>query len=521
MALHFFFVCTLLHSEEREYEEQYQAITTFLNCYQRPFTILDIGAKEDGCSFKTAYDYNAVCVMTKSQDDSNQLLNSCNNHPELNNIILLNKIFTFNDLEHLSECEHFDLILAFDLFRDFGDQWEVVINTILNLGDYIIVEVLLQNFDAINYLKEKGGCLLTSIPHQLPENQTVLYLIQSKKKYLQRKTWLRSKMKANNYCIDSSFFHKQLTKPISWPKNSYQTCTWLPGINLLTFKMCNGAYPTKEMLKKSLSCINDTSHSDWLINNMILQGNKLVTIDGNDESCRAFFSNDLLKSHQELIDIDDPLQVEHYFWNKLIKIPRSKRQLIKYFCQLFPPNSLVFAIGAYDEISINDYLGYGAKIIYADSDKIKKQELSEKFKQEDFTLTDNCSIDDMIARYGMPQFCKIDKPGGSVYNSLKTLSQSIPSLAHTFDVRFQDDLEACLNHLALLGYTEFNFSVRDIDYLVLQSNKYINTNKQWVLSIDELLNEINDFSRLDYDGTQLSGFIYAKKTYIRPPDFVK
>ena len=68
--------------------------------------------------------------------------------------------------------------------------------------------------------------------------------------------------------------------------------------------MCHGIYPTKEMLKKQLNEIANCRHTDWMANNMIVRGNSLALIDGDDVGSKCFYSYALLQAHQDFIDLD-------------------------------------------------------------------------------------------------------------------------------------------------------------------------------------------------------------------------
>lgn len=59
---------------------------------------------------------------------------------------------------------------------------------------------------------------------------------------------------------------------------------WVPGVNILTFKMYHGSYPTTEMLQKSMKKLKGIAHNDWSINNMVLSGHRLIFVDFNDPS---------------------------------------------------------------------------------------------------------------------------------------------------------------------------------------------------------------------------------------------
>jgi len=502
--------------DDKRDNQRYHCIQSLLNLYQRPFTMLDIGANQGYYSLRAAQDYNAVCVMIEANDS---LLEVCKTHNELNNIIFLNAHFTPNRLQHLGECEHFDVTLALNVVHTFGEQWQEAIEAMLGLSDCLIMEVGPNDTDMEEYIATKEGQIIGKIPID-NDKSTILYSIKSSNIYLRRKTWLRSIMQNNLYHIESSFIYKQLTKPASWPNGAFKTTPWIPGINLCTFKMCHGVYPTSKQLKDSLLTIKDAGHTDWLMNNMIVQGTKVALIDCDDPLCKRHFSETLLQAHQEMLDLDDPQKVEHYFWHKLIKVPISIRHTIKFFSQIFPAFSLVFDIGSSDKILIDRYLGYGAKLICCNLSSEFSDVLRTASKLENLSLIEDTfweekmgcdkSLDGLIARFGMPRFCNIHVPADSACAWIKTLSQPAGCIAFKFDISCKANSIACLNHLVSLGYSQFNFSSRDIPGFVLESNHYINSHKEWACSIDELLYEIDEFAKLDYNGKFLWGYVYAR-----------
>jgi len=108
------------------------------------------------------------------------------------------------------------------------------------------------------------------------------------------------------------------------PPHAYgnEVCRWEPGINLVTFLMYDGAYPTRKEIKIALKTLKNRIHNDWTVNNMILQGKKLKLVDWNDpvhDLARGRrYSRKLFKAHLHLLDLKDPKEIENYFWKKLI-----------------------------------------------------------------------------------------------------------------------------------------------------------------------------------------------------------
>lgn len=490
----------------------YSIIQSFLDQYKRSFTLLDVNANKGYYSLKAARDYDVMCVMIEANND---ILEICKSRGDLNNIVLLNIYSTPAILQHLGECEHFDVILAMNGLRDFGEQWRDAFEKMFGLGDYLIVGVSSSDKDVEEYIIARGGQNIGTVFNGRDECITI-YSIALSNNYLKRKAWLRSSMPRDGlYRIESSFTHKQLVKPATWPDGDLKTTSWIAGINLCTFKMCYGAYPTTEQLKNNLLTLKDVNHTDWLINNMIMQGATLTLIDNDDPLSKRYFSEALLHAHLEMLDIYDPAQVEHYFWYKLIKASGLRRQAVKFLSKLFPACSLVFDIESADTALVDRYLGYGAKIVCCNPSAYCIDSLYTASTVEHLDVVLDTEeekiagdLDSLIARYGKPLFCTIHR-SVDVLKCLKTLSQPLDCIAYRFDVRCKADLKACLDHLVSLGYQRFNFSARDIPAFILESNRYTNTQKEWACSADELVYGIDEFVKLDYDGKNLWGYVFA------------
>lgn len=298
-------------------ELRFKIIKQILDKYKRSFTILDIGALQGDYSFKIASKYNCICVMIEQNSNLLDLCKAAGRAPnaKLNNIILLQKAICIPDLIRLSECEHFDVILALNIIETFKDKWKDAIKPILAMGNNIIIEVPELSSEINKYLNNKHAKVLGRVAN------STIYLIESNANQIQRKTWVWKKLNNGCYKIKSDFKEKFLVKNVDINGN-LGSCPvlirWVPGINLITFKMYNGVYPLTSSLKKSLTNCIDRNHKDWIINNMILQGNRIQLIDGTYGNTK--YSDKLYKAHCNLLDIDDPREVENFFWSVLTKV---------------------------------------------------------------------------------------------------------------------------------------------------------------------------------------------------------
>lgn len=336
---------------QRDRAVRYQIIHNFLSQYKRPFTVLDIDAGDGYYSFRAAFEHpESVFVMVQGNNKRNhlggsQLLDLCKAHTSLHNIVLLNTDLTLQEARRLSECEHFDVVLVLNSMYRFGAAWKEFTDIILNMGSYVIVEMPLQDTRGANIINDARGCEIerylaskhAQVIGQVPQHtfgaMTTLYLLCPNKKFLKRKLWLMPLLEHKTHMIEADFNQKKLYKRYKDTLKPYQVSDWISGINLVTFKMCHGTYPTADMLKKLLPTVRDTGHNDWLINNMVLQGDALQLIDFKDPEfhprgpAQNASNQECFDNHCLLFDITDPSKVEHFFWVHLLKKAPKRHRL--------------------------------------------------------------------------------------------------------------------------------------------------------------------------------------------------
>lgn len=317
-------------------ESRYKIIKSILDKYERPFTVLDIGASQGYYSFKIAYDFNySVCVMIEGDNTAypltgTQLEQLCYLNTSLNNVILLKRSLALNDIQMLSECEHFDVVLALNIIHWFPSQWRQMADTILNMGDNIIIETPPQekkfsqrNYDIEQYILSRGAEVIGTVERHTTGTPVNIYLIKANKKFIARKNWF---MKANNkHVIQSTFSEKKQIKIGAYDGKEIIS-DWLPGINLITFKMYSGTYPSKDALKSLIKSLMLTvSNNDCLPNNMIVQGNKVAMIDINDTNfCHGLQTNlccdtARIKATMKWLDLDNTENLQNHFFSVLCK----------------------------------------------------------------------------------------------------------------------------------------------------------------------------------------------------------
>jgi len=227
-------------------------------------------------------------------------------------------------------------------------------------------------------------------------------------------------------------------------------------------------------------------------------------------------------------------------WN-----PFQRRKLIRFYQQFIPEKSLCFDIGAHLGNRIDAWLALDTHIIALDPQPLCYKYLEKNFGRKPnvtvlpkaagkevgkmemhvshlyptvSTMSGNkwrealnnasnatvtwdetievevTTLDQLIAQYGIPQFCKIDVEGFEP-KVLKGLSKEIPMLSFEFLSTMQKKRITCIKHLQSIGNYEYNWSEGDSYELELEN---------WV-NADVLLESIRR-----YGNHLFSGDIYCR-----------
>lgn len=213
--------------------------------------------------------------MTKS-NNANQLLNLCNTY-NYNNIVLLGEeLLSLENLKQLGECEHFDIVLAFDITCYSQEKWKEIIDTLLQLGDHIIIETPFKG--SLDYKKKVKEYFIHNKGRIIMQAKNDLFLFTVNRTTLSRTYWGKFKLAwPGKYVIKSTFEEKELIKKRTLSESIITT--WHPGINLLTFKKLRGIYPSKKCILELLQPLQYIQHNDLNIHNIVIQGKQLKPID--------------------------------------------------------------------------------------------------------------------------------------------------------------------------------------------------------------------------------------------------
>lgn len=236
-------------------------INSFLTRYTRAITIVEFVVGDHSRSLQSIYS-NRFCYLIALGESARlyKRITSEKNHSTC--ALMAPCGITAEMLDTFARCESPDcVIVPVECIK------QDILESLFQLGDYCIV---------IGDL----GQIYPSPPVECIQQETsiegkLVSIYKSYKKGLDIARWmcrLQPRNGGTKYPIVSDFNTKNLVK-------EGEVSTWKAGINLMTFLMLRGIYPTHDALRAQIKSMKRLDHNDLVIGNMVLQGTTLIPID--------------------------------------------------------------------------------------------------------------------------------------------------------------------------------------------------------------------------------------------------
>ena len=282
----------------RNSEKRYSEIFKFCKKFNRPISVLDLGAAEGYFTFRLAEDFDGVFVAVESNPER-KLLELCkkNNDPK---VLLLNKQMNLKNLKNIKEVQHFDIVLALNIIHHFDEPFQDVLETLVSMSSFCFLEhpnslenestknsqrldtekLDLEKFKPILLNKNPSG-LGNSLNKKLERNLWLLQNTQSKtidRGWRGASKYTEEFGPGNQISIKSNFDEINVDYGLRDEKRN-----WIQGIDLRTFLEYDGVYPTNEKIINLIDNLKIKNAKDLGPHNLILNGKRLFLIDQNDK----------------------------------------------------------------------------------------------------------------------------------------------------------------------------------------------------------------------------------------------
>jgi len=287
-----------LSSGYRNSEERYNEIYKFCKKFNRPISVLDLGAAEGYFTFRLSEDFPGVFVAVES-NPQRKLLELCikNNNQ---NILLLDKQMNLKHLKNLKEVQHFDVVLALNVIHHFDEPFQDVLDTLISMCSFCFMEhpnslednstknshrlkTEKMNFEKFKpqLLNKNESGLGNSVNQKLERN---MWLLQNTKSKTIDRGWRGTSKYRDQFGLDAEI---KIQSDFNEINVNYglrnEKRNWIQGVDLRTFLEYNGVYPTTEKIINLIDELEIDNAQDLGPHNLILNGKKLFLIDQNDK----------------------------------------------------------------------------------------------------------------------------------------------------------------------------------------------------------------------------------------------
>ena len=282
----------------RNSEKRYSEIFKFCKKFNRPISVLDLGAAEGYFTFRLAEDFDGVFVAVESNPER-KLLELCKKNND-HKVLLLNKQMNLKNLKNIKEVQHFDIVLALNIVHHFDEPFQDVLETLVSMSSFCFLEhpnslenestknsqrldtekLDLEKFKPILLNKNPSG-LGNSLNKKLERNLWLLQNTQSKtidRGWRGASKYTEEFGPGNQISIKSNFDEINVDYGLRDEKRN-----WIQGIDLRTFLEYDGVYPTNEKIINLIDNLKIKNAKDLGPHNLILNGERLFLIDQNDK----------------------------------------------------------------------------------------------------------------------------------------------------------------------------------------------------------------------------------------------
>ena len=282
----------------RNSEKRYSEIFKFCKKFNRPISVLDLGAAEGYFTFRLAEDFDGVFVAVESNPER-KLLELCKKNND-HKVLLLNKQMNLKNLKNIKEVQHFDIVLALNIIHHFDEPFQDVLETLVSMSSFCFLEhpnslenestknsqrldtekLDLEKFKPILLNKNPSG-LGNSLNKKLERNLWLLQNTQSKtidRGWRGASKYTEEFGPGNQISIKSNFNEINVDYGLRDEKRN-----WIQGIDLRTFLEYDGVFPTHEKIINLIDNLKIKNAKDLGPHNLILNGERLFLIDQNDK----------------------------------------------------------------------------------------------------------------------------------------------------------------------------------------------------------------------------------------------
>ena len=266
---------------KEQYSSGYEVLCDLIDKYERPLTILEIDDSTAEYTLKLAEKYTRekISCIALLIEDGYGVAHKVQDK-KLPVAVVYPRCVMLDMFKQLARCEHLDIVIISNTASLIDKLSAECISVLCMLGDFTLIE--LEKTAAPLVIK----CIEPATCETAQSNDKTFILYKTRKQGLDIARWTqklplasepRYKVKSN---LQEKLFYKKTTRRVT---------QWKKGINVVTFVMLQGIYPTDALMRENLQRLyrKYPYYNDGVIGNMIVDGTSLQLIDFGDKRRNA------------------------------------------------------------------------------------------------------------------------------------------------------------------------------------------------------------------------------------------
>ena len=259
---------------QRECSDRYQPIRELASRFNRPFSVLDIGANYGYFDFRLMEEFDCTCIMV----DRKLIMPLIKGNEVENRAVWINRHIDAETLKSLSKCEHFDIVLGLAVLHHFENP-ALAYEAMCDLGSYTFFEIPGDDdFGATHPERHRmikklfeNEIPIDYFPSHVSSCKRPWYLIESDPVLIEQRLDAADAdaPQHSRYFIDNDFDKSVITIKRAGAYTDNEVRDYVPGMNAWNFKLLGGGHPSQSYIEDEMEKTKEV-HKDWKQWNYIL-----------------------------------------------------------------------------------------------------------------------------------------------------------------------------------------------------------------------------------------------------------
>jgi hypothetical protein len=281
----------VVESGVRDCASRWPMVRATLDRFERPFSVLDLGANFGYFGFRIVAEYPQALVVMIESPRGRRLAELAELQRARDRLIVLDRRILPAELVELAACEHFDVVLALNFFHHLGGGRKQAFRAVRRMGWRTLVETPdpadegacgRRSLRPIFETARAHGKLVARFDRHTGDTPSHLFELPAAGSMRLSKPYYRAPAATKRTFRGGMEISCDYRAKVAHHGFKGETIDWVPAINLRTYAELGGIWPRREALAAKLRAGElevKHPHGDLQMWNILLAASRMVAID--------------------------------------------------------------------------------------------------------------------------------------------------------------------------------------------------------------------------------------------------